>query len=485
MLAELLEPVRTTVQPSNHAYLNGPWTPVHNEYDARDLEVVAGAIPDDLDGVYIRNTQNPAHQPLGFYHPFDGDGMLHQIEFCGGKANYRNRFVRTRGFAAEQEAGGSVWAGIVDSPSLSRRKGYGLTGAVKDSSNTDIVIHAGSALSTFYMCGEGYRLDPLTLKTIGVEGWVPIDGISAHTKVNEVTGELYFFNYSAHEPYVHYGVVDKDNQLVAYRPVPMPGPRMVHDFAFSANWAIFNDFPLMLDFSGQPLLVPGMNSRLGLVPRDASDGEPRWFDAAPTFVQHWVNAYEEGDEVIIDGYFQEDPVPQPPEQYPANVAGMFGIIDAAAIRTKLHRWRLNLADGTSREDHLYAGPRNVEFGMFNQRHAGQKYRYVWSVMMEPGMFLMSGWVKHDLETGQHTEFALPKGLYCSESPFVPKAGAVDEDDGYLVSFIIDENSQSSECWVLDAKNIVAGPIARLRLPQKISSGTHSCWASREQLGAAS
>jgi len=98
-------PVKTSLQPSNHPYLNGAWTPQHEEVDATDLDVIEGVIPTDIDGLYVRNTENPVQQPLGRYHPFDGDGMIHMIDFKGGRANYRNRFVRTRGFQAEQEAG--------------------------------------------------------------------------------------------------------------------------------------------------------------------------------------------------------------------------------------------------------------------------------------------------------------------------------------------------------------------------------------------
>ena len=112
MTVTRLAPVKTTLEPSNHPYMNGAWTPLHEEVDATDLTVLEGAIPTDIDGVYIRNTENPVHQPLGRYHPFDGDGMLHQIEFKDGQASYRNRFVRTRGFEAEQEAGGSLWGGL-------------------------------------------------------------------------------------------------------------------------------------------------------------------------------------------------------------------------------------------------------------------------------------------------------------------------------------------------------------------------------------
>ena len=98
-------------------------------------------------------------------------------------------------------------------PGVSKRPGFGAHGALKDASSTDVVVHAGKALSTFYQCGEGYRLDPETLEQGGVAGWVPLDGISAHAKVDEHTGELMFFNYSKHAPYMHYGVVDAANKL--------------------------------------------------------------------------------------------------------------------------------------------------------------------------------------------------------------------------------------------------------------------------------
>ena len=34
-----------------------------------DMEVI-GEIPKDIDGVYVRNTENQVHEPIGRYHPF-------------------------------------------------------------------------------------------------------------------------------------------------------------------------------------------------------------------------------------------------------------------------------------------------------------------------------------------------------------------------------------------------------------------------------
>lgn len=488
MIVERLAPIVSSLKPSNHPYLNGAWTPLMEEVNAEDLDVIEGAIPTDLDGVYLRNTENQVHQPLGRFHPFDGDAMIHAIDFAGGRAKYRNRFVRTRGFAAEQEAGGSLWGGLADPPAMALRPGFGAHGSLKDSSSTDIVVHAGRALSTFYQCGEGYRLDPLTLETLGIEGWTPIDGISAHAKVDEATGELMFFNYSKHPPYMHYGVVGADNRLKTYIPVPLPGPRLPHDMAFSEHWSILNDLPVFWDAEllkrniHAVRLHEGLPSRFALVPRHGRTEDIRWFEAAPTYVLHWLNAYEEGDEVILDGYFQEEPMPRPRKDAPPGFEHMMAYLDEWSFKSKLHRWRFNLKDGTTREQRL--DDRVLEFGMFNQAYAGRKYRYAYSTTTKPGWFLFNGFVKHDLETGQSWSLMLDEGRYASEAPFAPRQGAVDEDDGYLVSFITDENAGRSECLVIDAKRIEDGPVCRIALPHKICSGTHSCWAPRSQITAA-
>jgi len=484
MQIEKLPPVKATLQPSNHPYLNGAWTPQHEEVTASDLDVIEGRIPDDIDGVYLRNTENQLHQPLGRYHPFDGDGMIHQIDFKGGKANYRNRFVRTRCFQAEQEAEGSLWGGLMDKASMSLRPGFGAHGSLKDSSSTDIIVHGGKAVSTFYQCGEGYVLDPETLAQQGVASWVPLDGISAHPKVDQRTGELLFFNYSKHAPYMHYGVVDRSGQLVHYVPIPLPGPRLPHDMMFTQNWSILCDFPLFWDEEllkrnvHVTRLHEGLPSRVALIPRFGQPEDIRWFEADPTFVLHFINAYEEGDEVVLDGYFEEDPYP-PPLDNAEGYGHMMAYVDEHSFKPKLHRWRFNLADGTTREERL--DDRILEFGMMNQSYLGQPYRYAYSTTSKPGWFLFNGFVKHDMVTGDSWPLELPEGVYGSEAPFAPRVGAVDEDDGYLVSFVTDENRGTSECILIDCKRFEEGPVCRIALPHKISSGTHAHWADRSVL----
>ena len=130
MPATLVNRIESTLEPGDHPYLTGAWTPNYDEYDATEMAVI-GEVPGDIDGVYLRNTENPVHDPIGRYHPFDGDGMLHIMSFADGRAEYRNRFVRTAGFNAEQEAGRALWAGLMEPPSRSERPGWGAQGGAE------------------------------------------------------------------------------------------------------------------------------------------------------------------------------------------------------------------------------------------------------------------------------------------------------------------------------------------------------------------
>jgi carotenoid cleavage dioxygenase-like enzyme len=117
-------PLRLT--PGNNPFLTGLFAPVSREITADEPPVI-GEIPKDLEGVYLRNGPNPTLEPRGRYHWFDGDGMVHAIAFHNGKATYRNRWLRTAGFAAEQEAGHAIWPGLMDRPDPSVPRAVDLT----------------------------------------------------------------------------------------------------------------------------------------------------------------------------------------------------------------------------------------------------------------------------------------------------------------------------------------------------------------------
>ena len=373
----------------DHPYRSGAWKPNTREYNAFELPV-RGEIPTDLSGVYLRNTENPLLHAIGRYHPFDGDGMLHSLYIDNGEVEYRNRFIRTDGLLAEQAAGEPLWAGLMESPRKSLRDGWGARTRLKDASSTDVVVHGGRAATSFYQCGDIYEFNPRTLAQLGKASWVagttPGWGISAHTKVDEATGEMLVFNYAKQAPFMHYGVVNAQRELVHYVPVELPGPRLPHDMAFTDNYVILNDFPLYWD--PQALKVDAhaltfnqdMPSRFAILPRRGGAESIRWFEAKPTFVLHWINAWEEGDEIVLDGYFEDNPNPELKID-PNDRASLYRLLDMHTLQARPYRWRFNLKTGATREGYLH--DEVSEFGMINPAVAGKPYRYVYGARFKP------------------------------------------------------------------------------------------------------
>ena len=221
-----------------------------------------------------------------------------------------------------------------------------------------------------------------------------------------------------------------------------------------------------------------MPSRFAVIPRRGGPDDIRWFEADPTFVLHFTNAYEDGDEIVLDGFYEGDPAPVD------SLTGdkwekAFRFLALDRLQTRLRRWRFNLVTGATTEEQLTDSI--TEFGMINAGYAGRDYRYTYAATGKPGWFLFDGLVKHDLHTGAEERFAFDDGVYGSETAMAPRIGSTGEDDGYLVTLTTDMNDDASYCLVFDAARVADGPVCKLRLPERISSGTHSTWADGSSL----
>lgn len=486
---EVQEQVLSTIRPDNeNPFLQGPFRPNFREYTAdTDSLTVLGELPRDLHGIFVRNTHNQVHEPMGLYHPFDGDGMLHAVHFENGKATYRNRFVRTTGFLAEQGAGQSLWPGLLQ-PQLATRRGWGAIGAMKDNAGTDVLCHSGKLIASMSQGSEPWRLDPITLETLGPDSnWARkvVDGVSAHYKVDPRTGEMMFFNYPEQWPYMHYGVVDKDNRLVHYVPIELPGARWPHDLGITKNYTILHDLPLYFDpqklKQGEHDLVFNreQQARFGIVPRFGDNSQVRWFSASPCYVLHLSNCYEEGDEVVMDGCIMPDYKKVPVSENQNIYDRIRANLDKHNNKTHMHRWRFNMKTGQTKEEYL--DDEITEFPVMSNDYVGLPYRYSYNVLYKPGDWLFSGVKRFDLLSGRSQRYEYGDGRYGSEPQVARRIGAVSEDDGYLVVMVADMKQDRSEILVLDAANIDQGPIATIILPERMSVGTHACWVEGDRI----
>lgn len=469
--------------------LSGGFAPIDQELHQPLLEV-EGEIPADLTGMYVRNGPNRRYEAAGRYHWFDGDGMLHAVRFEGGRATYQNRWVMTDGLREELAAGSALWQGIKDPPRQDRPDM-----PLKNTSNTDVKYFAGNLVSMWYLGGTVYQVRPDDLSTVGkLEFDERLRGlpVSAHSKVDERTGEFLFFAYGKEAPYMHYGVIDRHNQLKTLMPVELPGPRLPHDMAITPNYTILHDLPLFYDMeafkAGRHKLkfYHEMPSRFAVVPRHGSPDQIRWFEAKPTYMYHVSNAWEEDDgqggtEIVMTGT---------PFRLPRDWRGNVEADKFPKMLANLehdfvfYEWRFNLRTGQTRE-RVIDDIVNQEFPVINSWMQGYKTRYSWNVLMgrsnraEDPRFC--GLVQYDLERNICKTYHEGAGKWYSEAPFAPRDNSQAEDDGYLVGYMWDDDKQASYVVIFDASDVVQGPVARIRLPQRVPHGFHSTWVSAARL----
>ena len=468
-------------------YLHGIYGPTTRFADDADLEVVEGELPRDLFGVYVRNGPNAMTQPPNLYHWFDGDGLVNGVYFRDGKAEHRSRLVETSALHAEADAGKAIWPGVMGPFDTALMEADAPRPYIKDTANTDLIWHAGDLLALWYLCGTPYRLDPRTLETRGTSdfGGKLHTSVSAHPKRDERTGELVWFTLAEFAPpYMTYGVVDADGELVHETPIDLPGARAPHDLTITENFSIVHDLPLFHDIDilrkhGYRVgrFHRDIPSRYGVLPRRGDGGDVKWFEFEPGYVLHMVNAWEEGDWIVMDGCFQPDPtIEKRPED--GELASMLGYL---RIKAHLRRWKMNLVTGETREEQL--DDLNVEFPLPDTALYGEKTRYSYHQHLPEDMHTVDfrALVKYDHETGARTRFDYDDGWSAGEAAFAPRVGAKSEDDGYVVTVASEYGSKRSQAWVFDAQAIERGPVARVALRTRVPTGFHAKWITGDRV----
>jgi carotenoid cleavage dioxygenase len=452
-------------------FLQGNFAPWRMEGVAADLEVT-GTIPHELHGTYYRNGPNPAYEPTGRYHWFDGDGMIHAIALRDGRASYRNRFVLSRGLAEEREAGRALYKGLLElDPSEAP--------VFKNTGNTNIVWHAGRLLALME-AALPTRMDARTLETLGEHDFDArlFGPMTAHPKLDPETGEMLFFGYSPFPPFLQYHVADAHGALVRSEVIDIPWPSMIHDFAVTRDYVVFILCPLVFSFEnlkargGAFTWEPERGTRLGVMPRTGGSADVRWFETDPCYVFHPMNAFADDGAIVLDVAryrrldFMSARAARDPGYRDDNMACM-------------HRWRIDLGAGEVRSTPL--DDVTAEFPRVDERLVGRRHRFGYVAAREPGtedgsLPLWTAVRKYDLERGTSVTRRFGPGNGVGEPLFVPRAADADEDDGYVLVLSYDQARNASDFWILDARDVAGEPVARVHLPHRVPYGFHGNWA---------
>ena len=428
------------------------------------IESWQGDVPRDLTGTFYRN--GPGRQRIGnttYGHWFDGDGMLAAFTFRDGRVHFRNRYVRTpkyvdetasqsieyRGFGTQVPGG--VWKNFLKMPA--------------NPANTNTIYHGGHLLA-LNEGGKPWALEPGSLDTIGEftydGGLHKSDVFSAHGKVHTTSGD--YINFGAGvsgfglkgpKPCLNMYRIRKDGRFLTRKQVPLDRFPFCHDFALTDRYAIFfigsivfgNMMPVMLGtrtISDQVGFDPNIPMQILVV--DLHDfTEVRRFESPPGAIIHFGNAYEEGQELVIDGMFADQFEANDTLQDVFNPNGRFngGIYN---------RYRLNLHSGDMQVERVTDV--ESEFPTFNPAYGGRCNAVTYTACSVPnGANSFFNAIARVTRDGDHQLLELPRGTYGSEPLFAPRDGATAEDDGYVLEVVYDGFKHLSELQIYRANDM--------------------------------
>ncbi|QIZ72117.1 carotenoid oxygenase family protein [Oxynema aestuarii] len=450
------------------------------------IDEIDGEIPPDLCGTFFRNGPGLLdihEQPI--HHPFDGDGMICKIGFKDGRAHFQNRFVRTKGYVEEREAGKILYRGVFGTQKPGGWLANFLDLRVKNIANTH-VIYWGEKLLALWEAAQPHRLDPESLETVGLDD---LDGLlesgkafAAHPRIDPACaideGAPCLVNFAVKPgPKTTIAIYEFDpaGNLRRHHEHSVPGFAFLHDMAITPNYCIFfqnpvsfHPLPYFLGLKGAGQCIrfnPKAPTKVIVIPRDGSS-QVQIVETEPCFVFHHANAWEENGKIYIDSVCYES-FPSIQED------GDFREVDFDAL-PEGQLWRFEIDEGRETVGHQVLSRRCCEFPVLHPARVGRPYRYLYLGVAdrETGNAPLQAVMKWDAETGDRQVWsAAPRG-FGGEPLFVPRPGGDGEDDGWVLLLVYDAARHGSDLVILDARAIASGPIARLHLKHHIPYGLH-------------
>ncbi len=441
-------------------FLQGVFAPWRQEDNIAPLEVI-GKLPADLQGVLLRNGPNPQFDPIGAYHWFNGDGMLHAIRIQNGQACYDNRWIRTPAFNLEREAGRPLFnSDLTQSASPSSAQNMNTSPA-----NTNIISYHNRLLA---LCEGGLpvEIQGANLHTLGeyTFGGQIQRALTAHPRFDHRCQEFLTYSYIDVDGRLLYYRLDRHQQLIAKEAIAWPYASMMHDFVNTEHTVIFSVFPCTMSIErmmrGESIFMwEGDQLQTHFIVTDRMGKEVLRIETDPCYVYHFGNAYEEGHTLVIDALKSAVAALMPDRQ------GQIVTDERSAAH--LVRWRIDLQKRSIQLEDLDLSL--GEFPRFDERFNGYSYRYLYRAgQANPGLSL-DRIMAHDLLKNKKSEHIFGADMP-GEPVFVPRSP--QEGWGYILTVVYRTEEDRSDVVVLDAQQIDAEPLAIIKIPHRIPFGFH-------------
>jgi all-trans-8'-apo-beta-carotenal 15,15'-oxygenase len=449
------------------------------------VDRVEGRIPDGIDGVLFRNgggTFEAGDDPLSF---LDGYGLVGALEVADGTAFLRTSHPETRVRVEERQAGRMTRRRVFTNLPGWRRNLFNIdptTTAAHDTYVWNGRLHAADL-------GRHTALSLPELETVGDTPWTAGRGelTAPMPREDPATDRLvtYVLRQTPAKSEVTFIEVDGSFAEVARsRTVRTEG--LIHDLAFTDDWYV------LVENAARPKPIPALLGRaplwssfawdgrpptLLLIPRRRG-GEPVRLPLAGTSLRtvfHIVNAYADGDEVVVDVTGYDGPVSfealmvatrdGPLQPTPTNhVSRVRATARAGGAATVAH-WAGASGEAPEVAPSLQGAPYSCAW-----------YAALPSSSIDPnGYVFTSRMGRLDLTTGAVTTWDAGAGHQLSPPAFAPDPVAGPED-GWVLAWDLDLTSETTDVVILDAGDLTTGPVARLHLGVYLPAVSHCRFA---------
>jgi len=442
---------------------------------------VSGTLPDWLRGTLLRN--GPALFEAGersFRHWFDGQSMLHRFSISDSGVSYSNRFLDTPGLRAARDEQVLRYSGFATDPCRSIfARLFSVFTPRRDSENANVnITRFGERFVALTETPLAVEFDPETLTTAGVLGYQDdLDGqvTTAHPHQAPATGDLvnYILKFGRKSEYRVYRQKPGSLTRELITRHHSDRPSYMHSFAITENHVVLAEFPfrvnpLALLLSGRPFIEnyhwdPVRGTELVVI--DQRDGSVRAVHRTDgLFAFHHINAFEQDGELVLDLCAYRDASVIRALYLDRLRAG--GEVPQA-LPTRL---RIGLDGGEVTREVLSEEP--LELPRIDYaRHNGRDYRYAYGVGSHDrrGGDFFDQLVKLDVTARETTTWYEP-GCYPGEPVFVAAPQQSAEDDGVVLSVVLDSARGASFLLVLDAATFTE--LARAAVPHAVPFGFH-------------
>ena len=457
--------------------------PLRTESHVEGLELVAGHVPEGLNGTWYRAGADRQYPPLGGEDVFiDGEGMAHMFRFDNGHVSYRSRWVRTARFIAQEKSRRTLFGRYRNRYTADPEA----AGINPGTANTSMLFHAGR-LTVLKEDDLPYEVDPDTLETrrrTDLDGQVSSVSLSAHPKIDTDRGELLTFSFQAKGDAttdVAVYIFDVEGRKVHEMWFNAPWAGVVHDFAITEEHIVIPFFPLITTL--ETLKKGGTfyewhddkPTWVAVLPRRGSGDDVRWFKGPTLSAGHMMNAVTDGSKVHLDLCL-----------YHGNCFPFFKTPDGretAPVPPILTRMTFDLARNDDAFTYAPLIEQPGEMPRTDDRYQGRPYRHGFMIMSRaPDGTSSLGRV--DLADGSIDFWNHGEKISVHEAQFVPRSPEAGEADGWLLTILNRLDKGHSELAVLDAQKLSEGPVARLHIPVRVRSTFHGMWVPAEALDAA-